>query len=382
MILPAFFGLFNELSFLVVVGSFSGLASYMGTWSLPNVFPAIADESEADTALTCAFLVTAVIFLFALVCLLGIPLPEKIHEITLWSALLTPTQSVYLIMTSVAVRDQDYDTISLARLLLGTTSFAATLTVCLLASFQASLVLAAITSFLVAAIAMALRKRLQWLPAVLRGVRSGPYEWYSHLRKYWSINAASLAVVAAFHITNISIIGLKQFSNAWAVLARISGGFGTTAQYIFAPMYEMSFARGIRDNDTSAAKHSQSRGLQAGMALGLIASLTAIVTAFTTGAMESLSEEDSLALAIASFVYINATLVTAIVAKNVTLAGGKKHYLIWATLKASIGVTILILLSGTSLLIALVLNEALFQIFYVIIARTLLAGRPSVQNQK
>jgi hypothetical protein len=374
-ILPPFFGRFSELSFLVVTASFATIAATIGNWSITNILPSISHSDEADTALASSSIVLFSAFFFAMAVLATFPLSRHTSSIILWSSLMGLVQGCYTIMIAVAVRDQDYEVIAAARLVLGIVSFVATLLACTTSESQISLVLAAIVSMSAAGVLVAWKKWHQWLPSFARGLRQPTTELLSYLLRYSAINGGSFAAMAAFNTTNIAIVGLGQFSNTWAVVARIAGGFCTTAQYILAPLYEIRFSRSIREHNPAEAKRAQFQGLLAGVSLGFIANILILCVLWATNATQMLSTKDTVIVVTAALIYVSTLLSTAVIARNISLAGGRNSYLAWASGKAVLATLILNTLSSSALLLALIAIEAIFQIFYIIIARFRLNSR-------
>jgi hypothetical protein len=377
MILPPFFALFGELSFLVVVSSFAMLIAYIGTWSISNIFPALAEPEEAAVALTSSAFTLVCFFFCAMLVLLVWPLSAKTESIVFWSSVMGLAQGCYILMIAVAVRDQDYHVIASARFILGIVSFVATLMACISPRFETSLVLVAIISMAVASFTVGWKKRNLWIAALRTGLRHSVGDWANYLFQYSSVTVGTFAALSAFNITNIGIVGLGQFSDAWSVVARIGGGFGTTAQYILAPLYEIRFSRSVRERDAAAAQDAQRHGLIAGIALGLLSAALILVILWVTGAMHSISRGETTTVSLSGSIYVIALLSTSVIAKNASLAGGKRSYLAWAAFKACAGVLAVSFLASTSLLVTLVVIETIFQIFYVVLARVHVAALQS-----
>src|SRR5690606_10371234 len=135
--------------------------------------------------------------------------------------IMTFAQGGYIISIVVAVRDQDYRSIILARFLFGITSFVTTLVACLWGGFEASLAASASVSLLIAGATLGWWKREVLLPSIYRGLQ----DWSAvrhYLMRYTEVNGGSLALHLAFHAASIGIVGLGVFSSAWSVVARIS----------------------------------------------------------------------------------------------------------------------------------------------------------------
>jgi hypothetical protein len=368
MLLPIFFGKFDELRFLVIVSTLASIGSTIGAWSISSVYPSLHRQHDADLSLSSSVVSVIAICLAALIICWVLPITESASQIILWTVALTGVQAFFIVMNAVAVREQDYIVITHSRFLLGVISVITTLIACLLIQSEPSLVAATIISVSAATTMTAWRKKADWVASLSRGAKRPAKEWLRYYREYWTVNMGNLALTLAFQIASLATLKLGNLSNAWAVVVRIVGGFGTTAQQVIAPIYEIGFSRGLRDGDLEAARQVQRQAVIAGVLFGVLMAGGVFVSLSLGNLFGELEQGERIALAIGATVYCCALGFPAMIYRNLPLAGGKRVFVGWAVAKVTTAGLAFAIFGDLQLLIALVCIEAVFDTLFVILA--------------
>ncbi|MDK8891660.1 hypothetical protein QQA05_09675 [Corynebacterium macclintockiae] len=279
-------------------------------------------------------------------------------------AILTYSIGFYFVAVTILIAEKNIKDYGRGRLIFGIVNFGSTFAAIWAFDFVFGLVVAnALTNFMLAVWMIA--KSSVGLQDVF--FRSWSYGVSAQGLRYL---ASSRSVVVSTLIANlgVQIQGLLtplmgDYKELWAIVVRLSGGFGTLGQQILAPTFEMHATESVRNG---SEEHSQSwarRAQAGGVVFGLIvATLLAIALVFLYP--ELIAEETWLVWVCAAYCWL--LLSSSLTLKIPYILGHDRSMLIWTLLR--LGLTIpLFLFHGSALLIVLVAVQAVVSIYLVFI---------------
>lgn len=369
MMLPILFNKIAELQFLIIVSAISGVLSYIGIWSIPSIYSSIKKNIECDVATFVSIITLVLTSLSVYLVSVAIVLdyPER-SQIVLCAALLTFFQGWYGILITRAIREGRFDKIAMAKFLIGIFGFSLTLAACIYGSDLDSLVVAVVVSFALTATFLGWMDRHALAMSILRGMLSPSQQKMNYIRRYAGVNVGAFFAGLAFHVGSIAIARLGPIANPWVVVIRIVGGLSTTAQQVMAPDYEIRFSAAIREGRRRRAISQQWKAIIAGCSLSLFGCIIWFPAIFISRSVYDLDITNQFIVILCGVVFTFSSLVSSMIAKNLTLADGRMEYLVWAAGKAALGVWAIFAFDSINLLIAIVVIDAIFQAMYVFVA--------------
>ncbi|MGP5637605.1 hypothetical protein ACTXOW_14080 [Corynebacterium variabile] len=329
-------------------------------------------EHLRRTATTVSF---ASLFLTSLMCvvvasILTVMIPESgAAGIAGWTALLVLSNGVYFMAVAVVTQEQRMIVYSTARLWYGVVNVVVTSIVVFAVPFAAGLVFVAVINPLVGALLILLRTGNRMLPELWRDRRNLVDRTHRrYLESSGQATGATLLSECGFQIQGFLTPLLGQYQEAWAVVVRLTGGFGTLAQQVIAPTFEAKIAAAIRDGDRSTTAKWCRVCVVGGIGLG------AVCAAVQAGALVfSLHGHESLTVTtlIMSSVYCVATLAMNLSVKIPLMKGHDRLFLFWSSGRLALLLCLLATPSGV-LLTGVVVVQTLAALVFLSVA-----SRPS-----
>jgi hypothetical protein len=338
--------------------------SILGFHSRYLTVPEDRRRAATSVSFTTLFSTTVLCGIVALVLQLTVPGVTG-AAIAGWTAFLVITNGLYFMSVAVATQEQRMDVYSTARLWYGIVNIVLTGIVVFAVPFQAGLVVVAGVNPLVGALLILARTRNRVLTDVWRDRRSLPDADH---RRYLTGSAratgATFLSECGFQIQGFLTPFLGQYQEAWAVVVRLTGGFGTLAQQVIAPGFEARIAAAIRDGDRGATARWCRICAAGGIGLGV---LCAVVQA---GALIfSLRGDPSLTvmMLVLTAVYCVASLSTNLSVKIPLMKSHDRAFLGWSAGRLVLLVCLLAT-SGGVLLTGTVVVQTLAAVVFLVIA--------------
>lgn len=282
-----------------------------------------------------------------------------------WTALLVLTNGVYVMAVAVATQEQRMDVYSTARLVYGIVNVLVTVGVVFVVPFQAGLVVAAVVNPLVGATLILTRTRNRLVTVFVGGLpRILDRDHRAYLAVSSRATGATLVSECGFQIQGFLTPFLGQYQEIWAVVVRLTGGFGSLAQQVIAPSLEARIAAAIRDGDTPLTRRWCRICAAGGLVLGV---LCAVVQ---TGALVlALPEDDALTPPVlaATAVFCVASLATNLSVKIPLMKGHDRGFLVWSVGRL-VPLVVLVATSGAVLLWGIVVVQTLAAVAFLAIA--------------
>ena len=295
------------------------------------------------------------------------PTAGTVSALAGWTALLVITNGTYLMAVAVVTQEQRMDVYSTARLVFGVVNVAATVVVVWVMPFHAGLIVVAALNPLVGCLLILLRTDNRLLPQWWASRRSMADA--SHRRYFTDARRATGATFISecgFQIQGFLTPFLGPYQEIWAVVVRLTGGFGSLAQQVIAPSLEARIAAAIRDGDSAiTAKWSRICAL-GGVVLG------AGCAVVQTGALVfALPQDDAftpLVLAVTA-VFCVASLSTNLSVKIPLMKGLDKVFLAWSVVRLIPLVALLATTDGVLLGGIVVVQTVAAAVFLVVTLR-------------
>lgn len=371
MLLPIIGQETGQLAYLMVPLALSTVLSRTSILGFHSKYLTVPEHLRR-TATTVSF---ASLFLTSLACgvvatILAVTIPESgAAGIAGWTTPLVLTNGVYFMAVAVVTQEQQMAFYSTARLWYGVVNVVVTSVVVFAVPFTAGLVFAAVVNPLVGALLILLRTRNRLLPELWRDRRN--LDDRAHRRYLVSSGQATGATLLSecgFQIQGFLTPFLGQYQEAWAVVVRLTGGFGTLAQQVIAPTFEAKIAAAIRDGDRSATARWCRVCVIGGVGLGTIcAAVQAGALVFSLHGHESLT----VTTLIMSSVYCVATLAMNLSVKIPLMKGHDRLFLFWSSGRLALLLCLLATPSGV-LLTGVVVVQTLAALVFLSVA-----SRPS-----
>lgn len=282
-----------------------------------------------------------------------------------WTALLVISNGIYLMAVAVATQEQRMDVYSTARLVYGVVNVLVTVVVVFVVPFQAGLIVAAIVNPLVGAVLIVARTRNRLVTVFVRDLpRLLDREHRGYLTVSSRATGATLLSECGFQIQGFLTPFLGQYQEIWAVVVRLTGGFGSLAQQVIAPSLEAKIAAAIREGDAAVTRRWCRVCAVGGLLLG------AVCAAIQTGALVfSLPEDDALTPLVlaATAVFCVASLATNLSMKIPLMKGHDRGFLLWSVGRL-VPLVVLLATSGAVLLGGIVVVQTLAAVVFLVIA--------------
>lgn len=361
MLLPIIGGETGQLAHLMLPLALATVLSRTSVLGFHSRYLTVPDgRTRTATAVSAASLSVA-----TLLCLAVGAAVAPVRDVALWTALLVITNGLYLMAVAVATREQRMDAYSTARLAFGVTNIVLTSLVVFVVPFQAGLIVAAAANPVVGAVLILARTRNRVLPAMLGDLpRLLDRDHRFYLAGSGRATGGILLSECGFQIQGFITPFLGQYQEIWAVVVRLTGGFGTLAQQVIAPGLEARIAAAIRDGDAATTARWCRLCALGGLVLGVLCA------AVQAGALLfALGDDDSLTVGVLvlTSVYCTMSLATNLSVKIPLMKGFDRAFLAWSSgrLLLLLG---LLLTSGTALLTGTVVVQTLASVAFLCVA--------------
>ena len=251
-----------------------------------------------------------------------------VAAIAAWTGLLVITNGLYFMSVAVVTQEQRMSVYSTARLVYGIVNVSLTVVIVWVVPFQAGLVLVAAINPLVGALLILTRTRNSLLPELWRDLRVlfDP-DHRRYLAGSRQATGATFLSECGFQIQGFLTPFLGPYQEIWAVVVRLTGGFGSLAQQVIAPSFEARIAAAIREEDRDATARWCRICAFGGIALGVACAVV------QTGALLfSLPDDDALTPLVVAVtaVFCVASLSTNLSVKIPLMKGLDRAFLAWS----------------------------------------------------
>lgn len=273
--------------------------------------------------------------------------PEDHHilQVAGWTAMLMVTNGIYFMAVAVVTQEERMDIYSIARLAFGIVNVAITTVVVFFVPFQAGLIVAAAVNPVVGAVLILSRSNNRIVTELWADRRVfADREHRAYLSGSRKATGGVFLAEAGFQFQGFITPFLGPYQELWAVVVRLTGGFGTLAQQLVAPPMEARIGAAIRGGDSAGTRRWCRRSIQIGLLLGLISAAVQIGAVFF-----SLPGDDAVtpySLILIS-IYCLFWMPSAMCAKIPLMKGLNKEYLIWSVSRLVLLTPLLLLQDGT-----------------------------------
>ncbi|MDN6676755.1 MAG: hypothetical protein ACTIBZ_09970 [Corynebacterium variabile] len=361
MLLPIVGGETGQLAYLMLPLALATVLSRTSILGFHSRYLTVPGERvRTATAVSAASLSVT-----TLLCLLVGAAVAPVRDIALWTGLLVVSNGLYLMAVAVATREQRMDIYSTARLAFGITNIIFTALVVFVVPFEAGLIVAAAVNPLVGTVLILARTQNRILPAMLGDLpRMLDREHRFYLAGSGRATGATFLSECGFQIQGFITPFLGQYQEIWAVVVRLTGGFGTLAQQVIAPGLEARIAAAIRNRDAATTARWCRLCAIGGLVLGVLCA------AIQAGALLfALHDDDALTVGvlILTAVYCTMSLATNLSVKIPLMKGFDRAFLAWSSgrLVLLLG---LLFTSGTALLAGTVVVQTLASVAFLGVA--------------
>lgn len=276
-----------------------------------------------------------------LLCLLVGAAVAPVRDIALWTGLLVVSNGLYLMAVAVATREQRMDVYSTARLAFGVTNIIFTALVVFVIPFEAGLIVAAAVNPLVGTVLILTRTENRILPAMLSDLtRMLDRDHRFYLAGSGRPTGGVLLAEVGFQFQGFITPFLGPYQEIWAVVVRLTGGFGTLVQQIIAPPCEAKLAGCIRADDSEGTRVWFRKIILIGAGLGVGSAVvqTAAILLF-------LPDDDAVTIGslIAVSVFCLFWMPSAMCGKIPLMKGLARPYLAWSLTRLALLLPLLLL---------------------------------------
>lgn len=330
------------------------------------------DRRRAATSVSFGTLTGAAVLCGLVAVILQLTVPhDGSGAVAGWTAFLVITNGLYFMSVAVATQEQRMDVYSTARLWYGIVNIILTSVVVFIVPFQAGLIVVAGVNPLVGTILILSRTRNRIISEVRHDGRA---LFDNGHRRYLTgslrATGATFLSECGFQIQGFLTPFLGQYQEAWAVVVRLTGGFGTLAQQVIAPSFEARIAAAIRVGDRTATARWCRICAAGGIVLGVAC---AVVQA---GALVfSLHGDPSLTtmMLVLTSVYCVASLSTNLSVKIPLMKNHDRAFLAWSAGRLLLLVCLLATSGGVLLTGIVVVQTVAAAVFLVIALRSVRA---------
>ena len=374
MLVPIWMGRLDAVTALVLVSAVAGISSQVGMAAFPSIFPTVKSGAGVKASLQASslFLVfCSAIPLLAFVFLSRID-SGRDWQFLMWASLMSVSLGGYQFCLTGLIRLSNAGLFSEARCVYGVLNLVTTFLVSMWAPAQDSLVWAVIGVNLAASLYVIVRGKhaLRSVRLLFAGVDLRAIVGY--LRVHSHATASTLIAGLAFQSTSLVLPLLGLYADAWAVVLRLSGGFSTVCQQVFAPRLEMRLGRARRGGEEIEAR----RFWLEGTLTGVLCSGLSFVAVMSVVAMTSSTEVTDAMLLQFSLVALMLTLGMvgpAPLWKILLMSDRGAWQLGWASTKFATTIVCVASLESYRLMLGLAVCELTWGLVYLILARSALS---------
>lgn len=337
MLLPIVGGETGQLAYLMLPLALATVLSRTSLLGFHSRYLTVPGERvRTATAVSAASLSVT-----TLLCLLVGAAVAPVRDIALWTGLLVVSNGLYLMAVAVATREQRMDVYSTARLAFGVTNIIFTALVVFVIPFEAGLIVAAAVNPLVGTVLILTRTENRILPAMLSDLtRMLDRDHRFYLAGSGRPTGGVLLAEVGFQFQGFITPFLGPYQEIWAVVVRLTGGFGTLVQQIIAPPCEAKLAGCIRADDSEGTRVWFRKIILIGAGLGVGSAVvqTAAILLF-------LPDDDAVTIGslIAVSVFCLFWMPSAMCGKIPLMKGLARPYLAWSLTRLALLLPLLLL---------------------------------------
>lgn len=369
MLLPIVGGETGQLAYLMLPLALATVLSRTSILGFHSRYLTVPGERvRTATAVSAASLSVT-----TLLCVLAGAVVAPVRDVALWTGLLVVTNGLYLMSVAVATREQRMDVYSTARLAFGVTNIIITTLVVFIVPFEAGLIVAAAVNPLVGTVLILARTENRIVPSTVSDLpRMLDREHRFYLAGSGRATGGVLLAEVGFQFQGFITPFLGPYQEIWAVVVRLTGGFGTLVQQIIAPPCEAKLAGCIRADDREGTRVWFKKIILIGAGLGIGSAVvqTAAILLF-------LPDDD--AVTIGSLIAVSVLclfwLPAAMSGKIPLMKGLTRPYLAWSGTRLALLLPLL-LLRGVYLFVAVIAVMSVTSVIIIwISARPVRAGQ-------
>ncbi|WBT08107.1 hypothetical protein PAB09_09395 [Corynebacterium sp. SCR221107] len=270
MLLPVLGKEAGQLAYLMFPLALAALLFKIGSLSFHVRYLTLSDSKrEIGTAVSMMGLVVVSILTAAVGTVVWAWSPHW-GQVLVWSGLLTFSHGLFYMAVAVVITEKREAFYGRVRLVYGILNFLLTAIVVWVLPFQAGLIMVAFLITFVAGIWMIMRCENNLFAPLWR---SGGQCFHAQGRQYVRESTRTTSAVfisdIGFQIQGFLTPLMGSYQEVWAIVVRLSGGFGTVGQQIIAPFFETKMAASIRDDDVQTAESTALKAQMTGIALAL-----------------------------------------------------------------------------------------------------------------
>lgn len=331
MLLPVVGKEAGQLAYLMFPLSLSALLYKLGTLSFHVRYLTLSKEDRGIGTATSTIGLALTTLVLGVIGLLVWPISPHWGQVLVWSALLTFSHGVFYMAVTVAIAEGREGFYGKVRFVYGVLNFALTAVVVWLVPFQAGLVLVALAITLLGGLLILIVCENKLLPVTISNVRAVlSKEGLRYLNQSRPTTRAVLVADLGFQFQGFLTPLMGNYQELWALVLRLTGGFGTIGQQVFAPFFEGKIAAAILEKDVSGAEKQAWRAQLFGFTLAILS--VPIQIGSVLFAVEDKSTTSLISLVMIS-IYTVGTLINSINLKAPYFFGYERFMFYFSTVK-------------------------------------------------
>ncbi|WP_155895137.1 hypothetical protein [Corynebacterium vitaeruminis] len=348
MLLPVFGKEASQLAYLMFPLSLSLVLFKLGSLSFHVRYLILrVNQRHIGTAVS----LSGLIFLSALTSILGAVIANWSSYwgmLLVWGGLLTFSHGLYYMSVAVVITEQREAFYGKVRFAYGLINFVLTAAVVWLVPFQAGLVVVTFLNTILTGMWMMSRCENS-LVGSLRGAIPQVFgkEGSRYARESWRTTSAVLVSDIGLQIQGFLTPLMGAYQELWAIVVRLSGGFGTLGQQIIAPVFEIRIAEAIRGKAFSRAGAWAFKAQLTGISLA-IAVIPIQIASIVFATSQSVPQQ-TLAITMIS-IYTLGLVSSSVSMKSPYILGHERGMLWWSFLRVGLLLPMLLLHEMTLLL--------------------------------
>lgn len=348
MMMPVFGHQAGQIAVLLFPLSLAAISFRLGTVGFQVRYLTVSNgEKDMSIAVSFILLLATSILLVALAAGAHVVFPQA-GDILFFASLLCFTHGIYYMGVTVLIEEKKDTAYGRGRFFYGVLNLISTSIVVFVFPFREGLILATMLVTLSAGCWMLTAADATVFGAV-RSSRArisraiGPY-----IRDSRVVVGSLLVSEAGFQVQGLVTPLMGPLQELWAVVARLSGGFGTVGHQVLAPLFEMRVAEEMRNRRLKSAHRWAVTGQSLSLAFALIASIVQSLVVYFFLGRNGYSFNELVLTAVYTF----ALLSNSACSKIPYLLKHDQWMMRWALLRLALTAP-LFLLSGANLLLAI-----------------------------
>lgn len=252
-------------------------------------------------------------------------------QLLMWAGLLTLSHGLYYMAVAVLITEEREALYGKVRFGYGVLNAVLTAAVVWLIPFQAGLIVVAFLITFATGAWMMVKCDNSLVGPFLRELRNIlGLGGRRYIRESWRTTSAVLVSDIGFQIQGFLTPLMGVYQEMWAIVVRLSGGFGTLGQQIVAPVFEIKMAAGMRDREFATAESWARKAQLVGLALALVVVPVQIGAVMFAGSGEVDNIWQPLALI---SIYTLGLLASSVSMKSPYILGHERGMLWWSILR-------------------------------------------------